>query len=82
MVLDSKTGASVRGRPRCPTCDGVLGLDLVEVRDDADGDGELLVLLDCPRGDFHATLTYGDVVSFITAEVTAKLTPGRQHLTP
>ncbi len=73
MVRDSKTGASVRGRPRCPTCDGVLGLDLVEVRDEADGDGELLVLLDCPRGDFHAALTHRDLAGAAADAVIKRL---------
>lgn len=72
----------VQGLPPCPVCGTILDLNLVEVEGEADSEGEPLLLLDCPRGDFHATLTYGDVVSFITAEVTAKLTPGRQHLTP
>ena len=76
------TDSGVQSPLLCPICGTILDLDLVEVRDETDGDEEPLLLLDCPRGDFHATLTYGDVVSFITAEVTAKLTPSPRRPAP
>ena len=34
----------------------------------------LLLLLDCPKGDFHATVTYEDVVAALAAEVARRLT--------
>ena len=82
MGRGDNIGDGVLGPLLCPLCGTALDLDLVDARDEADGDGELLLLLDCPRNDLHATLTYGDVVSFITAEVAEKLAPSRRPSTP
>ena len=68
------TDNQLRGPPRCPRCGLVLDLRLLEFKDEAEDDGELLLLLDCPKGDFHATVTYEDVVAALAAEVARRLT--------
>ena len=73
MEAEARTDDGARGPPRCPACGLVLDLNLVEIKDEAEDDGELLLLLDCPRGDFHTTLTYRDVVTLVAAEVAKTL---------
>lgn len=51
----------------------MLELRLVEVRDEEDGEGEPLLLLDCPRGDFHTAVTRQDFAAAVTAAVVERL---------
>ena len=67
---------------RCPECGGVLGLRLLEVGDDDGGEGELLLLLDCPRNDFRTTVTYTDLAAALAAEVTGRLSANRGSRVP
>lgn len=81
MGRASRTDNLTREPLHCPQCGSVLDLDLIEVGDEDDA-GELLLLLDCPRGDFHATMTYGDVVAALTTEVRERLTASRRSPAP
>ena len=82
MGRGKKVDEDLQGPPRCPKCGSVLSLNLIEATDEADGERELLLLLDCPRNDFHATMTYGDVVAALTAEVRERLAASRQFPAP
>ena len=82
MGRGKKVDENLQGPPRCPKCGSVLSLNLIEAADEADGEGELLVLLDCPRNDFHATVTHQDVVAALTAEVTGRLAASRRSPAP
>ena len=66
----------------CPECGNVLEIRLVEVRDEDDEDGELLLLLDCPKGDFHNALTYQDLAAALAAEVMGRLNASRRSPAP
>ena len=59
----------------------MLDLRLLEGKDDGD-EGETLLLLDCPQGDFHAAVTYEDVVAALTTEVRERLTASRRSPAP
>lgn len=57
-------------------------MHLVDVKEEDGDEGELLLLLDCPRGDFHATVTYKDIVAALTTEVRERLTASRRSPAP
>lgn len=59
--------------PRCPVCGAVLEVKLLELEDEARDEPETMLLLDCPQGHVHATLTQEDVVTMMTAEVRGRL---------
>lgn len=58
---------------RCPRCGRALAISLLEVAADDGDEPEALVLLDCPSGDFHGTVTRNVALEFITAEVVRRL---------
>lgn len=64
-------GAGVIEPARCPRCGAVLHASLLELEDE-DG-SETLLLFDCPNGDFHTTVTQGDVVALLAATVRQRL---------
>lgn len=53
----------------CPMCGTLLKFSLLEVEDEDAGTTDLLLLLDCPTGDYHGTLTQKDITKVLAAEV-------------
>lgn len=59
----------------CPACGSLLDVRLISVKGEAADVGELVLMLDCPQGDFHATATHEDVVAALTEAVKKRLGP-------
>ena len=57
----------------CPECVAVLQTKLLELKDEDQDEPEMLLLLDCPKGHVHATLTPQDIVAAVSAEVLKRL---------
>jgi len=58
--------------PRCPVCGARLEVKLLELEDERD-EPETMLLLDCPQGHVHATLTQKDIIAALSAEVQKRL---------
>ncbi len=63
----------IEGLLRCPKCGTVLGTRLLKLDDEDQDELKTLLLLDCPRGHVHATLTHNDIVAAVSAEVQERL---------
>lgn len=57
--------------PRCPQCGAALSARLLVVNDE--GESETLLLFDCPKGDYHTTVTRADLVRVLTVAVREQL---------
>lgn len=77
MEWIDKNDKYIREPLRCPECASLLDVRLVEVKDEAEDEGELLLLLDCPRNDFHTALTHQKLATVLGAEVTKRLAANR-----
>ena len=73
----AKVGGGGPWPPRCPACGSVLASRLVEIKEEDGTRGEPLLLLDCPRNDFHAAVPYQEVVTAVTTSVAEKLAASR-----
>ncbi len=67
MERTNKPDKNVLWPPHCPECGSVFEVRLVEIKAEAVDKGELLLLLDCPRNDFYATLTPHDLAVVLAA---------------
>lgn len=59
--------------PHCPVCGAVLDARLLDLEDEDAPTSETLLLLDCPQGHVHATLTHADIIVVLSAEVLERL---------
>ena len=71
MSVENEDEAGYRGIPRCPRCGSLLGVRLLALPDE--DEPETLLLFDCPRGDFHSTVTHQDIITVLTAAVREQL---------
>jgi hypothetical protein len=60
-------------RLACPRCSAQLVVDTLKIDDEEAGQTELLLLFDCPTGDYHSAIRQQDVVEMITEEVMRRL---------
>lgn len=58
---------------RCPVCGAALNVCLLDLEDEDLASKEMLLLLDCPQGHVHATLTHDDITAMLTAQVRKQL---------
>jgi hypothetical protein len=61
----------------CPACGSRLGLRVMDVDDEDPAEVVWLLLLDCPLGDYHGTLTQHDVARLAAAEILRRLRTGK-----
>lgn len=66
-------GTHTGGAAHCPECGTVMMVRLLELKGECQDEPEMLVLLDCPEGHVHTTLTQEDVVAVLTDEVLKRL---------